>query len=54
MGVSMPHDFEAGGDYLVDPDRRLRLEFAVTCASLTHLYSPFDPSHPRKGCDFRG
>ena len=37
MGVWMLHGFEGGGDYLVDLDRGLRLEFAFTCASLAHL-----------------
>jgi len=54
MGASMLHGCEGSGDYLVDLDGPLRLEFASTCASLTHLYLPFDASHPRKGCDFRG
>lgn len=54
MGVPIVHGFEGSGDYLVDLDGRLRLEFAFTCASLTHLYLSFDSSHPRKGCDVRG
>ncbi len=53
-GVSTLHGSEGSGDYLVDLDGRLRLESAFTCASLAHLYLPFDASHPRKGCDFRG